>query len=51
MKKLALLLTLCLTTITLVACGNQTNSKPNPSSNNLSSMPKIAGMTLLWRYS
>ncbi|WP_218666179.1 iron-hydroxamate ABC transporter substrate-binding protein [Streptococcus dysgalactiae] len=45
MKKLALLLTLCLTTITLVACGNQTSSKPNPSSNNLSSMPNIAGMT------
>lgn len=45
MKKLALLLTLFFTTCSLIACGNQTSSKATVTSNNLSSMPKIAGVT------
>lgn len=45
MKKLTLLLTLCLTTITLIACGNQATNHSNTASKSLSPMPQIAGVT------
>ncbi|AKI34779.1 iron-hydroxamate ABC transporter substrate-binding protein [Streptococcus pyogenes] len=45
MKKLTLLLTLCLTTITLIACGNQATNHSNTASSSLSPMPQIAGVT------